>query len=395
MASTPQQQQQQQHQAQLYSQQCSPDQHPAASPQQQATGPGKKSPSIRKKRRSSINMQAISQLQQQMAVNGGQSVSSSSSNNSNGPLMNKNGVPPSSTLGLGLAPAPMMVSTSSAPPTSFSPADAARGLEEHQIMARKLQVQSQSLIGQQQNSTPMSKSRSSGSRTSAGSSSGNVDAQQAQLEATSHATAQVNAQIAQMQNHLARQSAGRSGTQLSATQISQLKVLQGKLNNTMRATEMGDWGKQQQQPVRQHHSVGDMGPPPSPSSAGFGFGLTSIATKSNSSPSTPAMMTTLSLQNMQTPPEHLREGAAGTHEAPGIPLHQPFEYSPVNLATLPLDGSSSEGQRQGTGPPQETFFHDQALRNPLSTDPSLVGSSSAFNDLDFTNFNWSSMDSSS
>lgn len=392
MASSP--QQQQHHQAQLYLQQSSPDQHPAASPQQQTTGPGKKSPSIRKKRRSSINMQAISQLQQQMAVNGAQSVSSSSSNNSNGPLMNKNGVPPSSTLGLGLAPAPMMVSTSPAPSTSFSPADAARGLEEHQIMARKLQVQSQGLIGQQQTSTPMSKSRSSGSRTSAGSSSGNVDAQQAQLEATSHATTQVNAQIAQMQHQLARQSAGRSGTQLSATQISQLKVLQGKLNNTMRATETGEWGKQQQ-PVRQHHSVGDMGPPPSPSLAGFGFGLTPIATKSNSSPSTPAMMTSLSLQNMQMPPEHLREGAAGAHEAPGIPLRQPFEYSPVNLATLPLDGSSSEGKLQGTRPPQETFFNHQALRHPLSTDPSLVGSSSAFQDQNFANFNWASMNSSS
>ncbi|MCO5589602.1 hypothetical protein L7F22_043570 [Adiantum nelumboides] len=160
----------------------------------------------RKKRRSSVNLQALSQIQ-----------GANQSGNNTSPVTNrKNG---------------------QVPPPPASPAEAARTFEEHQNLAKQLQSQSQSIIGQQGLVSPASK-RTNLSK-----------AQQAQSDAQTHATSQISAQIQQLQHQLMRESNAGGGNQTnnqagsvamqknpsnSSNQISQLRILQGKLSQNNR-----------------------------------------------------------------------------------------------------------------------------------------------------------------
>ncbi|UZJ56616.1 hypothetical protein CBS101457_005936 [Exobasidium rhododendri] len=222
--------------------------------------PKKKSPNAagnqRKKRRSSTNTQGFLQSQQQQQHGNAQK-----------------GVLSASVLG----PSPVL-HTSRTPSSHFSPADATRNFEEQQQMARRLQAQSQDLIG---------RSSTSSSTTATTRSDAVVPpspkGQMAQSEAVSQAKAQLNTQIAQMQAKLSRQGASsrNGGNTLNQSQISQLQVMQGKLlsQTNLKSAEIESVRQQQQnqqhyqyEASRQHqhqHHTGDMGPPPSPMSSTF------------------------------------------------------------------------------------------------------------------------------
>lgn len=197
----------------------------------------------RKKRRSSVNLQALSQIQN--AVQSG-NVTSPVANRKNGQV----------------------------PPPPASPAEAARTFEEHQNLAKQLQSQSQSIIGQQGLVSP------AGKRTNLS------KAQQAQSDAQTHATSQISAQIQQLQHQLMRDSNTGGSNQAnnppgsvamqknpsnSSNQISQLRVLQGKLsqNNRDQDDQSGNppnpAGKAMHRPVSvQGPIVASQMPPASP-----------------------------------------------------------------------------------------------------------------------------------
>lgn len=212
----------------------------------------------RKKRRSSVNLQALSQIQ------------NSSQSNTTSPVTNRK--------------------SGQVPPPPASPAEAARTFEEHQNLAKQLQSQSQSIIGQQGLVSPASK-RTNLSK-----------AQQAQSDAQSHATSQISAQIQQLQHQLSRDSnTGTGGNQTnnsvggvamqknasnSSNQISQLRLLQGKLSQNSRDQEDQSGNTQNSNGKGLHRSgsiqgpiVASQMPPASP--------ITSMGPPPMSAPATP------------------------------------------------------------------------------------------------------------
>lgn len=175
---------------------------------------------------------------------------------------------------------------------------------------------------------------------------------QAQSQVASQMTQQLDAQIAQMQNQLN----GQYGTSEENTlnQISQLQALQGKLNQTP-AGAGNEWAKQQQQQRQQHlqpRSYSDMGPPPSTNQ----YSNVGISA-SPSNPATPAMTTSHSFNSDHATPDWSR---------------------------LNTTASSFNQYEPSTADAQYLASDNQA--NKIDTN---------FANLDFTNFNWASLDTSS
>jgi hypothetical protein len=176
---------------------------------------------------------------------------------------------------------------------------------------------------------------------------------QAQSQVASRMTQQLDAQIAQVQNQLNRHDGTSEESKLN--QISQLQALQGKLNQTV-AGAGNERAKQQQQQQHQQHqnqyqprSFSDMGPPPSTQFHKLGF------SNITSNPPTPAMTASDSFNSDQTSPDWSR---------------------------------TSFNQYDVLKPQQQ-------LSSTMEAHHTFLPASQTFSNVDFTNFDWSSLDSSS
>lgn len=312
---------------------------------------GKKSPSAaarRRKRRSSVSMSAVTQHQQQQQ----QSLLKKEQSNIT-PLDMSN------AMEMGLAPSPMR-----------SPVQQSnRTFDEHLAQARRMQGSNTGQQRPQNLSTPMTMSRSSAVSPSS------IDtAHHAQSQVASQITTQLGAQIAQMQNQLNRQDAFGGGDKLNLNQITQLKALQGKLNDSVQGAEK-EWIRQQRQQSQSRH-VGDMGPPPSPQYRG-GF----------DNPPTPALT-----------PDWGTSNTLPLHDSPTKSRYDALGISSIPMAISPeqYDVGFSQQQMQTSPSMTDVQYQDSFLPTAAAAAARQVGSKhdSAFNDLDFTNFDWSTMGSS-
>ncbi|PWN36068.1 uncharacterized protein FA14DRAFT_179433 [Meira miltonrushii] len=333
----------------------------------------------RKKRRSSVNLQALSQIQ-----NAGQS------GNNTSPVTNrKNG---------------------QVPPPPASPAEAARTFEEHQNLAKQLQTQSQSIIGHQGLVSPASK-RTNLSK-----------AQQAQSDAQSHATSQISAQIQQLQQQLMRDSntggggsqpnnplsgvAMQRNTSSSSNQISQLRILQGKLsqNNREQDDQSGNppssAGKGMQRPgsvqgpivasqMPPVSPVTSMGPPMSAPATPFNFASQQRMSAISNSPSSAyfggmGMPANWQGNGMGDPEQHGSGGNGNPHQ-PGnsAPMHFTAQQDPmmntgnnmhppqqgpagsINGLGLGFNGQPGGPPAQHQQPQQQQQMHHMAEQSPM------------------------------
>lgn len=358
-----------------------------------STGPG----SGRKKRRSSISAQNTSQSQ----------VSNHTLSAASNPIANLNNDPSRTNSSIAqLAPSPQfngMLPSVLQPesPTSY----------DHRPRFTTSQSASQ-LQGNEQRIKAMSESPTRGGNS--------FHAQFAQNEATSQASHQINAQIAQLQSQANRRPGPKGNTQ--SNQISQLKMLQEKLNQNAKSAAETDWNKQQQNQAfitRPMMGGGDMGPPPSPGSQLMpsysqqqyqpSFGMDGQAhMQTMSTPNTPALTTSSTISN--TTPDWREGPNRMMQDSPGgINMHGvPNDVSPQSVTTFgaSLDPSHGRPTIMMGAPPhheqqqlqmlqqqQQHYFsrvnstpypQHQVLKSPINAGNPTESS-------DFVNFNWNEM----